>query len=155
MPITSAGIALYRSLGNGACEVFIAHMGGPFWAKKDEAAWSIPKGEYAADEEPHAVALREFEEEIGVPAPDLVYAELGVFTQPSRKQLTVFAAQFAGELRFVSSNTFEMEWPPRSGKRQEFPEIDDARWFPFDVAEAKLVQGQRPIIAALRELMGN
>jgi predicted NUDIX family NTP pyrophosphohydrolase len=151
MPIVSAGIVLYRPLDATEGEVFIAHMGGPYWARKDEAAWSIPKGEYAPGQDPRATALREFEEEIGVPAPDVDYACLGEFTQPSRKVLTVFAADFGGDLEFVASNTFELEWPPRSGRRQAFPEVDEARWFPFEVAEAKLVKGQRPIIAALRD----
>jgi predicted NUDIX family NTP pyrophosphohydrolase len=153
MPTTSAGILLYRQADPEGIAVFLAHMGGPFWSGKDEAAWSIPKGEYDEGEDPHAVARREFEEEIGVPAPALDYLLLGEFRQSSRKTIMVFAAQYTGDLGFVQSNTFELEWPPRSGRRQSFPEVDDGQWFPSDVAEVKLVKGQRPVLAALRALI--
>ena len=124
-------------------------MGGPFWSRKDEAAWSIPKGEYDPDEDPLAVARREFEEEIGVPTPDLDYTLLGEYKQPSRKLLTVYSAEYDGDLTFVVSNTFEMEWPPRSGRRAEFPEVDRAEWLPVEVAATKLVRGQRPVLEDL------
>ncbi|MCX5044784.1 NUDIX domain-containing protein [Aldersonia sp. NBC_00410] len=155
MPTTSAGILLYRQADPEGVAVFLAHMGGPFWSGKDEAAWSIPKGEYDEGEDPHAVARREFEEEIGVPAPALDYRLLGEFRQSSRKTIMVFAAPYTGDLGFVQSNTFELEWPPRSGRRQSFPEVDDAQWFPSDVAEVKLVKGQRPVLAALRALIAD
>ena len=144
-PVTSAGLLLHRR-GERGLEVLLGHMGGPFWARKDEAAWSIPKGEHGLHEDPLAIARREFEEEIGVPAPDLEYALLGEYKQPSRKLITVYCAEYRGDLAFVASNTFELEWPPHSGRRQEFPEVDRAEWLPVDVAATKLVRGQRPIL---------
>jgi len=148
MPETSAGILLYRRSPD--LEVLIAHMGGPFWAKKDAAAWSIPKGLYTADEEDAlAAALREFGEELGQPAPDTGYDLLGEFRQPSGKRITVFTAEHDLEIGTVLSNTFEVEWPPRSGRIQAFPEVDDARWLPPELAREKLVAGQRPILDAL------
>lgn len=146
MPETSAGLLLYR-LSPGL-EVWLGHMGGPFWAKKDAAAWSIPKGLYETGEEPLAAALREYAEEIGAPAPDADYRLLGEFRQPSGKRLTVFTAQADG-LAFVASNTFTLEWPPRSGRMQEFPELDDARWFTIEAARKKVVKGQLPVLDAL------
>ena len=143
---TSAGILLYRRMP--ALEVFLGKMGGPFWARKDAAAWSIPKGLYT-DEPPLAAALREFEEEIGAPAPDADYLRLGEFRQPSGKRITVFAGE--GDAEFVASNTFEVEWPPRSGKLQAFPEIEAAGWFDLESARVKLVKGQLPILVALEQ----
>lgn len=140
----SAGILLYRR--SPGLEGFLGKMGGPFWARKDAAGWSIPKGLYT-DEEPLAAALREFAEEIGAPAPDAEYALLGEFRQPSGKRLTVFAAE--ADARFVASNTFEVEWPPRSGRMQQFPEIETAQWFDLDTAGEKLVKGQLPILERL------
>jgi predicted NUDIX family NTP pyrophosphohydrolase len=130
-------------------EVFIAHMGGPFWAKKDAAAWSIPKGVYLGEEDELAAATREFEEEIGVPAPALDYVRLGEFRQSSGKVIVAFAAESDLEVAEVHSNTFALEWPPRSGRQQEFPEVDDARWFAIGDARAKVVRGQLPILDAL------
>lgn len=151
MTVTSAGVLLYRTDDAGVLQLWIVHMGGPFWARKDEAAWSIPKGEYIDGEDPYVAALREYEEEIGAPPPAVEYELLGEFRQPSRKVITVYAAEVTDEeVAFVESNTFELEWPPRSGKIQQFPEVDDARWFPSDVALTKLVKGQRPIVDALR-----
>ena len=147
----SAGILLYRRTASGI-EVFIAHMGGPFWAGKDAHAWSIPKGEYTAPEDPFDAARREFREEIGVEAPDVAYVPLGAFRYSSGKTVTVFAAEADLEIERVMSNTFELEWPPRSGRRQSFPEVDDARWVPIDDASEKLVAGQVPALAALERL---
>jgi len=124
-------------------------MGGPFWAKKDAAAWSIPKGLYTAEEDALAAAIREFGEELGQRAPDVAYDLLGEFRQPSGKRITVFTAEHDLDIGTVASNTFEVEWPPRSGRMQAFPEIDDARWVLPDVAREKLVVGQRPILDAL------
>lgn len=139
----SAGILLYRR--RRELEVFLAHMGGPFWARKDAAAWSIPKGLYVpGEEEPLAAALREFAEEVGAPAPDVEYVLLGEFRQPSGKQLTVFAGE--GDAEFVGSNTFELEWPPRSGRVQEFPEMDAGQWFTVEDARVKIVKGQAAIL---------
>ncbi|OUS92930.1 NUDIX domain-containing protein [Rhodococcus sp. NCIMB 12038] len=154
MTVTSAGVLLYRTDDAGVLQLWIVHMGGPFWARKDEAAWSIPKGEFVDGEDPYVAALREYEEEIGAPPPAVEYELLGEFRQPSRKVITVYAAEVSeDEVAFVESNTFDLEWPPRSGKIQQFPEVDDARWFPSDVAETKLVKGQRPIARRAREYL--
>jgi predicted NUDIX family NTP pyrophosphohydrolase len=140
---TSAGILLFRRTPH--LEVFIGHMGGPFWSRKDDGAWSIPKGLFTT-ERPLDAAKREFAEEIGAPAPEVDYLALGEFRY-SNKLLTVFAA--ASEAVFVASNTFELEWPPRSGRLRQFAEIDRAEWFPVNVARTKLVTGQIPILDAL------
>jgi predicted NUDIX family NTP pyrophosphohydrolase len=148
---SSAGILLWRR-GDDGLEVFIAHMGGPFWAKKDAAAWSIPKGEYLAEEDALLAARREFLEEIGVAAPELDYLKLGEFRQASGKMVTAFAAESAFEVAEVKSNLFPVEWPPRSGRIQEFPEIDRAEWMPVAEAEWRLVKGQVAILGALEAL---
>ncbi|MCS5734750.1 NUDIX domain-containing protein [Herbiconiux daphne] len=148
MPVRSAGILLWRRRGDGL-EVWLAHMGGPFWAKKDEGAWSVVKGEFDPDENAFAAARREFAEETGQPAPDVAYDELGEFRQPSGKLITVFAGESDTAPDPVVSNTFALEWPPRSGRMREFPEIDDARWFSLADARAKIVKGQRAILDAL------
>lgn len=150
MPVRSAGILLHRPAADGL-DVWIAHMGGPFWAGKQEHAWSIPKGEYGDDESPWAAAVREFEEELGVPPPDAVYRLLGEFRQPSGKRLTVFAAAAPGFAPTgLVPGTFTLEWPPRSGRIREYPEVDDARWVGETEAREKLVRGQLPILDALR-----
>ncbi len=123
-------------------EVLIGHMGGPFWAKKDAGGWSIPKGEYEPGEDAFAVACREFEEELGTPVPAQVFLPLGELRTTSSKVLTVWAAEGDLDAGTCVSNTFELEWPPRSGRVQEFPEIDRAAWFGLDEARAKLVKGQ-------------
>ena len=148
MPTLSAGLLLYRRTDAGF-EVLIAHMGGPFWTGKDERAWSIPKGEYVLGEDPLGAARREFEEELGQPAPDVDYRLLGEFRQRSGKVVTVFAAEADLDIGTVTSNTFPLEWPPRSGRIVEFPEIDDARWVPVEDARTKLVVGQVPALDAL------
>ena len=147
--ITSAGILLYRL--DPEPEVLIAHMGGPFWAAKDAGAWSIPKGEYDEGEEAALdAALREFGEELGVPAPDVVYAELGTFAYSSGKRVTVFVADGAGfDPPTEGFGEFELEWPPRSGRTASFPEVDRAEWMGLDAARDRLVKGQRPAIDAL------
>lgn len=152
MPVRSAALLLYRR--RSEVEVWIAHMGGPFWARKDDGAWSLPKGIVeAGDTDELAAARREFAEEMGVEAPDADYLPLGDF-RTSGKVIVVFAGAAPDfELTEVRSNTFELEWPPRSGRTQAFPEIDDARWFTLDVAAEKLTKGQRPILDALRELL--
>ena len=153
MVVRSAGILLYRRTDASEPQVWIAHMGGPFWARKDAAAWSIPKGEYEPGEDPFVAARREFAEEIGQPPPDAEYAELGEFRQPSGKVVTVFAAEADFAPERVQSNTFTVEWPPRSGTLREFPEIDDARWVGLAEARVKLVRGQLPVLDALAELL--
>jgi predicted NUDIX family NTP pyrophosphohydrolase len=156
MALTSAGILLYRLVDEGAGarvapEVLIAHMGGPYWAAKDEAAWSIPKGEYDPDAESALdAALREFGEELGVPAPDGPYAELGTFPYSSGKRVTVFVADGAGfSLEGLAFGEFDLEWPPRSGRTQSFPEVDRAEWTTLDAARNRLVKGQRAALDAL------
>ncbi|TFV68883.1 NUDIX domain-containing protein [Blastococcus sp. CT_GayMR19] len=148
MPRTSAGLLLYRRRGAGV-EVLIGHMGGPFWARKDDAAWSVPKGEYGPGEEPFDVALREFEEELGVPVPAEDFLPLGEVRQSGGKALTIWAAEGDLDAAAAVSNTFTLEWPPRSGRVQEFPEIDRAAWVPVDEARTKLVRGQVPLLDRL------
>lgn len=151
MPVRSAGILLYKRAEGSPLEVWIAHMGGPFWARKDAQAWSIPKGEYNDGEAPLAAALREFEEEMGVPAPAVSYARLGEFRQSSGKLVTAFAGEADFQPAHIVSNTFQLEWPRGSGNVREFPEIDDARWVTAEEARSKLVRGQLPILAALED----
>jgi predicted NUDIX family NTP pyrophosphohydrolase len=150
MPTTSAGILLHRRGGAGP-EVLLGHMGGPFWARKDDGAWSIPKGEHGPDEDPLAVARREFEEELGspVPADDLV--PLGRHRVTAGKVLAVWTAEGDLDAGSCRSNTVQLEWPPRSGRIQEFPEIDRAAWFDLGQARAKLVAGQVLFLDRLRE----
>jgi predicted NUDIX family NTP pyrophosphohydrolase len=150
VPRTSAGILLYRLRPAGP-EVLLGHMGGPFWARKDDGAWSILKGEHGPDEEPLAVARREFEEELGSPVPADELVPLGDVRVTSGKVLTVWAAEGDLDASATRSNTFELEWPPRSGRVQEFPEIDRADWFGLDAARPKLVKGQVPFLDRLRE----
>lgn len=152
MPKTSAGLLPYRVDDDGTLRVFIAHMGGPFWARRDAGGWSVTKGEYDAGlEPPRAVAEREFAEEIGMPAPAGDWLELAEFRMPSGKRLTVYAVAAPAELAFVASNEFELEWPRGSGRMQSFPEIDRAGWFTLEEAATKLVGGQVPILDVLRE----
>jgi predicted NUDIX family NTP pyrophosphohydrolase len=149
MPRTSAGILLHRRADGGGVEVLLGHMGGPFWARKDAGAWSIPKGEYGAGEDPFQVAQREFLEELGSPVPASSFVPLGEVRQSGGKVLTVWAA--AGDLDATTavSNTFTLEWPPRSGRMQEFPEIDRAAWVPVERARDLLVKGQVPLLDRL------
>jgi len=147
----SAGILLHR-LGPEGPEVLLVHPGGPFWAKRDDGAWSVPKGEYDEGEEPLAAALREFEEEIGSAlAATGGLIDLGDVRQKNRKLVTAWAAEGDVDAGAVRSNTFEMEWPPRSGRRQEFPEIDRAEWFPLARAREKLIEAQAAFVDRLEE----
>jgi predicted NUDIX family NTP pyrophosphohydrolase len=153
MTVHSAGLLLYRLQPD--LEVLIAHMGGPFWARKDEGAWSIPKGEFDPAEETAAdAATREFREELGVAAPAGPYAELGTFPYSSGKRVTVFIADGAVlDLDGLEFGEFEMEWPPRSGRTASFPEVDRVEWVAPDRARALLVKGQRPAIDALERAL--
>lgn len=155
MTVRSAGILLYRHGPGPEVDVWIAHMGGPFWAHKDARAWSIPKGEYLPDEDPLAAAEREFEEEMGTAAPSADYIHLGTFRQPSGKILTVYTAgsDFAPER--IVSNTFSLEWPKGSGIIRSYPEIDGAKWAGVPEARTKLVSGQLPILDALIQYLGS
>lgn len=152
MPLKSAGIIAYRKR-RSRLEVLLVHPGGPFWRKKDHGAWSIPKGEYAAGEDPEAAARREFAEELGVALTAPLIA-LGEIRQKSGKVVTAFAVELELDPRSITSNSFEMEWPPRSGKRQSFAEVDRAEWLSIAEAEDKINQGQRPLLARLAELVG-
>jgi predicted NUDIX family NTP pyrophosphohydrolase len=152
VPRTSAGILLHR-VGTAGREVLIGHMGGPFWAKKDDGAWSLPKGEHGPDEDPLAVARREFEEELGSPVPPGELVPLGEQRVTSGKVLAVWAVEGDLDAGTCVSNTFQLEWPPRSGRMQEFPEIDRAAWFGIEEARDKLVKGQVPFLDRLLETL--
>ena len=130
-------------------QVLLGHMGGPYWARKDDGAWSIPKGEYGADEDGFVAARREFEEELGSAPPDDGYIDLGEVRQSNGKRVTAWAVEGDLDADAVVSNTFELEWPPRSGRRQSFPEVDRAAWFALDAARPKLVQGQAEFLDRL------
>jgi predicted NUDIX family NTP pyrophosphohydrolase len=146
----SAGILLHRRRG-GAHEVLLVHPGGPFWANKDAGAWSIPKGEYEDGEEPRAAALREFAEELGTPPPDGELVALGEVRQRSGKVVTAWALAGDADADVVRSNTFTMEWPPRSGEMREFPEVDRAAWFSLDEAHERILPAQAPLLDRLAE----
>ena len=150
----SAGLLLYRRDGAQGLEVWIAHMGGPFWARKQNRAWSIPKGEFDAGEDPFAAALREFGEEMGTPAPAAEYVGLGEFRQPSGKVVTVFAGEADFRPERIVSNTFPLEWPRGSGIMRDVPEIDRAEWVPEPEARERLVKGQVPVLDALVRHLG-
>lgn len=149
----SAGILLFRRVP-GPLEVLVAHMGGPFWAAKDAAAWSVPKGELDPGEEPLAAARREFAEELGLPVPGGDPLPLGDVRQRSGKVLTVWAVEGDLDPGDVVPGTFEMEWPPRSGRRQSFPEVDRVEWCDLDSARDRLVAGQRPFLDRLLARLG-
>lgn len=146
----SAGLLLHRRRGD-VIEVLLGHMGGPFWARKDEGAWSIPKGEYQPGDDPFAAAKREFEEELGSAPPAADYHELGSVTQSGGKIVVAWAAEADFDAARAVSNTFELEWPPGSGRMQSFPEIDRAEWFTIGIASLKLVKGQLPFLDRLLE----
>jgi predicted NUDIX family NTP pyrophosphohydrolase len=143
----SAGILMFRRTG-GRPEVLLVHPGGPFWAKKDDGAWSIPKGLYEDREDPLAAARREFEEETGC-TPEGEFLALGSFKQPSNKTIVAWAIESDFDLAKFKSNLFSMEWPPKSGRTQQFPEVDRIAWFEPDEAKRKILKGQAPIVAAL------
>jgi len=145
MPRTSAGLLLYRRGADGY-DVLIGHPGGPFWARKDEAAWSIPKGEYTDDEDPWVAAQREFVEEIGLPVPEGPRVALPPVKQPGGKIVTAFAVAADLDVTDSVSNTFELEWPKGSGTIKEFPEMDRVAWFSVAEAYVKLLKGQRPLL---------
>ena len=149
MPGRSAGILLHR-VRDGRREVLLVHPGGPYWARKDAGAWSIPKGEYGDGDDPRACALREFEEELGAPLPACTeLADLGTVRQPGGKVITAFAAPGDLDPDAIRSNTFTIEWPPRSGRTQEFPEVDRAGWFDLGQAREKLNPAQAELVDRL------
>ncbi|ROZ99269.1 NUDIX domain-containing protein [Gordonia sp. OPL2] len=143
---------LYRRQGD-TVELLIAHPGGPLWARKDDGAWSIPKGLYEAGEDAETAARREFAEELGSAPPDGPVIELGEVTLKSGKIVTGFAVEGDLDAATIVSNTFEMPWPPRSGRTQEFPEIDRAEWVSPDVARVKLNPAQAAFVERLMELV--
>jgi predicted NUDIX family NTP pyrophosphohydrolase len=152
MPKTSAGILLYK-LEAGRLLVLLAHPGGPFWQRRDEGAWSIPKGELAGGEDAATAARREFAEELGAPALGELQA-LGRVRQAGGKWVEAFALEGDYDVTRLRSDTFELEWPPRSGVRRSFPEVDRAAWFPLAQARAKILPGQRPLLDRLQQLAG-
>jgi predicted NUDIX family NTP pyrophosphohydrolase len=152
MARVSAGLLLYRRRGEGI-EVFLVHPGGPFWAKKDKAAWSIPKGEVDPDEDLLAAARREVLEETGLVVEGAVHP-LGPVRQAGGKLVHAFAVEADADPAALHSNTFEMEWPPRSGRTQTFPEVDRAAWFPLEVARDRIHKGQQGLLDQLQGLVG-
>ena len=152
MASRSAGILLYRLTG-GHLELLIGHMGGPFWSTKDEGAWSIIKGEYQGDEDPLVAARREFLEETGHAAPPGPAVDLGEIRQASGKRVRAWAIEGDLDPEAVVSNTFTMEWPPRSGRMQEFPEIDRALWTDPDDAKRRLVTAQAEFVTRLEAVV--
>jgi predicted NUDIX family NTP pyrophosphohydrolase len=151
MPRQSAGLLPFRRRAGGL-EVFLVHPGGPFWAKKDQGAWSIPKGEYEPGEDPLAAARREFAEETGI-VPEGEFIPLSARRQPSGKVVHAWAFESDCDPAAIVSNTFIQEWPPGSGRLQAFPEVDRAAWFPLDLAKRKLVSGQVGIVEELADLL--
>jgi predicted NUDIX family NTP pyrophosphohydrolase len=149
---SSAGILLHRRGGSGA-EVLLVHPGGPFWARKDLGAWSIPKGELDEGEDPRACALREFAEETGTRLPDGALEDLGSVKLKSGKVVVAFAVEGDLDPATLVSNTLELEWPPRSGRTQVFPEIDRAEWFGLDAAREKLNPAQAAFVDRLESLL--
>jgi predicted NUDIX family NTP pyrophosphohydrolase len=133
--------------------VLLVHPGGPFWARKDFGAWSIPKGEFFEGDDPQAAALREFEEELGA-RPAGALTPLGDLVQKGGKHVTGFAVEGDLDVAGIASNIFEMEWPPRSGRRATFPEVDRAEWFSLDAAREKILESQRPFLERLAALIG-
>jgi predicted NUDIX family NTP pyrophosphohydrolase len=153
--LRSAGILLFRCTG-GETEFLLVHPGGPFWARKDAGAWSIPKGQIEEGEEPRACAIRELEEELGA-APELDpegLVELGSIKQRAGKVVEAWAAEAEFDPAALASNTFSMEWPPRSGKQQEFPEVDRAEWFDPATAREKILPAQAELLDRLLERLG-
>ena len=149
MPKRSAGLLVYRRVGDEP-EVLLVHPGGPYWARKDEGAWSVPKGEYEEGEDPLEVAIREFAEELGADPPDSNAAvDLGELRQPGGKLVRVWSLEGDLDVTATTSNTFEMEWPPRSGRTAEFPEVDRAGWFGLDEAREKLNPAQAALLDRL------
>jgi predicted NUDIX family NTP pyrophosphohydrolase len=141
---------LYRDTNDGV-QVLLGHMGGPFWARKDAGAWTVPKGEYTADETPEAAARREFTEELGLPVPPGELIDLGTVKQSGGKTVTVWALAADLDPATVVPGTFEMEWPRNSGRMQEFPELDRVEWFDLTTAATKIVGGQRAFLDRLTD----
>jgi predicted NUDIX family NTP pyrophosphohydrolase len=153
MPKRSAGLLVYRFV-DGEPEVLLVHHGGPYWAKKDDGSWSVPKGEYESDEDPLEVAIREFREELGVDPPKAQgLTFLGEVRQPGGKLVRAWALPGDLDVGVIRSNTFTMEWPPRSGRKAEYPEVDRAGWFDLATARRKLLPGQLGLLDRFSELL--
>ncbi|NBC09890.1 MAG: NUDIX domain-containing protein [Bacteroidetes bacterium] len=150
MPKRSAGLLLYR-YREGQIQVFLVHPGGPFWKNKDEGSWMIPKGEIDEGEEALPAAQREFREETGFELPEPPYHALPTIKQAGGKVVEAFAVEGNCDPEQIKSNTFEMEWPPKSGQQQAFPEIDRAAWHQLPTAARKMLKSQRPLLNALEE----
>ena len=147
----SAGLLMYRKRGESV-QVLLVHPGGPFWAKKDLGSWSMPKGEFSEDEDALKAARREFEEETGF-LPTGQFVRLGAIRQPSGKLIHAWAFEGDLDARKIKSNTFSVEWPPQSGRQQEFPEVDRAEWFTFDTAREKIINGQAEFLDELLRVL--
>lgn len=158
MPGRSAGLILYRradaASGSGGLEVLLVHPGGPYWANKDDGAWSIPKGEVDEGEDPLAAAEREVAEELGLPVPTGPRRELGEIVQGGGKRVSAWAVEADLDVAAVHSNTFELEWPPRSGRRRRYPEVDRAGWFAIELAGTKILAAQHVLLDRLSALLG-
>lgn len=157
MPKSSAGLLVYRTGAHGrnAVEVLVVHPGGPFWAKRDAGAWSIPKGEYEPGDDPVACARREFSEELGVDPPEGSWADLGEVVQGGGKRVRAWAVRGDLDVSAITSNTFDIEWPARSGRTQSFPEVDVAAWVSVEEARHKLVKAQTAFVDRLLEMLGD
>ena len=150
----SAGLLLYREARDSSgIQVLLAHPGGPFWRNKDEGAWTIPKGEFADDENPLAAAKREFEEELGAKPPADEYIPLKPIKQKNGKIVHAWAVKGDFDLATLRSNEFEIEWPPKSGRMRSFPEVDRAQWFSVDAAKRKMLTGQSALVDELLKLI--
>jgi predicted NUDIX family NTP pyrophosphohydrolase len=152
VPKLSAGILLYRVSAAGDIEVLLVHPGGPFWARKDAGAWSIPKGEYDEGDDPAMRAEEEFAEELGLRAPSGPRHDLGEVRQAGGKRVRAWAVLGDLDTGATTSNVFEMEWPPRSGEQRTFPEVDKAAWFSLAEARTKLLTGQLPLLDRLESI---
>ncbi len=154
MPKQSAGLLLYRdNLDASGIEVLLVHPGGPFWRNKDQGAWTIPKGEFDDDEDPLKAAKREFKEEVGAAPPNGDYTPLTPIKQANRKIVHAWAIKGNFDPSILHSNTFLTEWPPRSGRMQEFPEVDRAAWFTPEIAKQKILTGQAKLIDELMAIL--
>jgi|SRR5207248_7579323 len=153
MPASSAGILLHRRRRD-RLEVLLVHPGGPFWRRRDLGAWSIPKGEYVSDEDPLAAARREFAEELGVPPPDGPAEDLGEVRQKGGKRVRAWGLEGDLDADAVVSNTFELEWPPRSGRKIDVPEVDRAEWFSLEDAREKINPAQAELLDRLARAVG-
>jgi predicted NUDIX family NTP pyrophosphohydrolase len=154
MPKKSAGLLLFRQNSQASqVEVFLVHPGGPFWRNKDEGAWTIPKGEFTDEEDALAAARREFQEETGSAAPVGEYLPLKSIKQTGGKSVHAWAIEADFDAARLQSNSFRCEWPPRSGRMQDFPEVDRAEWFAPDAAKRKILKGQAPLIDQLLALL--